>query len=192
MQTGLSEFVTLRRTNNTMTKRKGTHWSTKHYLRLHNMIPTVNRGDPDAPKGLAITALQVSPVVLLLNKRQRISKRQPKKDNTEKPRTQGIQDEGKQQSISQTRTNNLVLDTPVNRILFGQIEGYIYVDYVLKCCTQLKICVKQYNMCPFKGTAKEQTKSKVKHSDQLGYINSVIFLQEFIIYVYFMSLLIEI
>ena len=155
------------------------------------MIPTVNRGDPGAPKGLAVTALQMTPVVLLLNKRQRISKRQPKKDNTEKPRTQGTQDEEKQQSISQIRTNNLVLDTSVNRIFFAQIEGYIYVDYLLKCFTQLKICGKQYNMCLFKGIAKLQTKSKVKHSDQLGYINSVIFLQEYIIYVYFMSLLIE-
>ena len=30
------------------------NWSTKHYLRLHNMIPTVNRGYPGAPKRLAV------------------------------------------------------------------------------------------------------------------------------------------
>jgi hypothetical protein len=61
----------------------------------------------------------------------------------------------------------LVLDTPVDRILFGaHIEGYIYAEYLCKWCTQLKYAeVVQH--APLSGYRKIADKNKVKHSYHL-------------------------
>ena len=77
----------------------------------------------------------------------------------------------------------LVLDTPVNSIFFAQITGYIYVDYLFKCYTQLRYAENSTTCAPLRVPQNSRKKNKVKHSDQLGYTISDIFLRE-LLYVF--------
>ena len=67
------------------------------------------------------------------------------------------------QSISQTREKMLVLDTPVNSIFFAQITGYIYVDYLFKCYTQLRYAENSTTCAPLRvpQNSRKKTRSSI-------------------------------